>query len=183
MSVLPENPGSYLKFKNPEEKLTVTVEVVPVVSEKNFEIPTVRLKALGEGFDVSPKVFPGELTLSGNLVELEKFSVSENTLFAEAKDISEPGIYELEVQPSVPAKFAVKSFSPQKIKVSVEKLRTAEDFEEKVKETIPPVETGEAVSEREKIEPVETKKNMENLEPGENSAAGGYGTTDDDSSR
>ncbi|WP_303918398.1 YbbR-like domain-containing protein [Treponema berlinense] len=147
VSVMPENPGSYLKFKNPDEKLTVTVEVVPVVSEAAFEIPTVMLKALAEGFDVSPKTFPGELTLSGNLSELEKFTVSENTLWADAAGISEPGVYELDVKAFVPAKFAVKSFSPQKIKVSVEKLKTADEFEEKVREAVLPPETGEVFPE------------------------------------
>lgn len=134
--VLPENPGSYLKFKNNEEKLTVTVEIAPVVSEKNFSVQTIDVKSLPKEFVVSSQKNSGILNLSGKLVDLEKFSVSQGSLFVNASEISEPGIYELDVKASVPAKFTVQDFSPKKIKVAVEKIKVVDVLEEKVGDVI-----------------------------------------------
>ena len=134
--VLPENPGSYLKFKNNEEKLTVTVEIAPVVSEKSFSVETIDVKSLPKEFVVSSQKNSGILNLSGKLVDLEKFSVSQGSLFVNASEISEPGIYELDVKASVPAKFTVQDFSPKKIKVAVEKIKVVDELEEKVGDVI-----------------------------------------------
>ena len=134
--VLPENPGSYLKFKNNEEKLTVTVEIAPVVSEKSFSVETIDVKSLPKEFVVSSQKNSGILNLSGKLVDLEKFSVSQGSLFVNASEISEPGIYELDVKASVPAKFTVQDFSPKKIKVAVEKIKVVDELEEKVGDAI-----------------------------------------------
>ena len=134
--VLPENPGSYLKFKNNEEKLTVTVEIAPVVSEKSFSVEMIDVKSLPKEFVVSSQKNSGILNLSGKLVDLEKFSVSQGSLFVNASEISEPGIYELDVKASVPAKFTVQDFSPKKIKVAVEKIKVVDELEEKVGDVI-----------------------------------------------
>ena len=134
--VLPENPGSYLKFKNNDEKLTVTVEIAPVVSEKSFSVQTIDVKYLPKEFVVSSRKNSGILNLGGKLVDLEKFSVPNGSLFVNASEISEPGVYELDVKSSVPAKFTVQDFSPKKIKITVEKIKVVDELEEKVGDVI-----------------------------------------------
>ena len=129
--VSPESPGAYLKLDS-RQKLTVTVEIVPVGAEKEFKIASVGFVSLKNSLEVYPKNISGTIQLKGNLVDLEGFSPATQTLYVNCESIEEPGTYELPVKCQVSDKFEVKGFSPAKITVDVRNVAVIDELEEKI---------------------------------------------------
>lgn len=136
-TVSPESPGAYLKF-NDSQKLTVTVEIVPVVSEKKFDVPKVEFTNLKNDLEVTTKSISGSVVLSGNLVDIEKFAASDGILTVNCSSIEESGTYELPVKYSVGNKFSVKDYSPKTVKIDVGTVaKISDEFEEKIGDILP----------------------------------------------
>ncbi len=136
-TVLPESPGAYLKF-NDTQKLTVTVEIVPVVSEKKFEVPKIEFTNLKSDLEIASKDVSGSLVLSGNLVDIEKFAASGGILSVNCSSIEESGTYELPVKYSVGNKFSVKEYSPKTVKFDVKNVTgVSDELEEKIGDILP----------------------------------------------
>lgn len=141
-SVDTESPGAYLKLKD-SGKISVTVEIAPVVSEMTFQSVSVAFTSIPEGLDVYPKNVTANLVLSGNLVDLEKFTPGYATLYVNCSSVTESGEYELPVQVSVSSRFSVKSVSLSTVKIEARRIAVSNGLEEKVGEDLSSVPGGE----------------------------------------
>lgn len=143
-----ESPGAFLKVKD-GQKISVTVEISAIASEKKYSDVTIAFSDLQEEFEISPLAF-ADLLLTGSLSDLEKFIPPYGSLYVDCSYIEKTGTYELPVMTSIPDRFGIKSISKQKITVNVRKASTGNEFEEKLNEDITPLiqETGSEENEK-----------------------------------
>lgn len=140
-SVETESPGAYLRL-NDSGKISVTVEIAPVVSEKTFQAVNVAYTSLSSGFEVFPGNVSADLVLSGNLVDLEKFTPGYASLYVDCSAVTETGEYELPVHASVSSRFSVKSISMSTVKFEARKIPSSDGLEEKVGDELSSVSNG-----------------------------------------
>jgi YbbR domain-containing protein len=130
-TVDPEIPGAYLKFKN-KEKISATVEIVPVGSTKKISNIQVLFTSLAEDFEIYPKNLTVSAELKGNLLELEKYSPLPGAVSVNCSEITSSGEYELPLKVNFPDKFEIAEISAEKVKFEVRKIQKSDDLEEKI---------------------------------------------------
>lgn len=127
-AVIPENLGAFLKHVS-GEKLRVEVEIGPVISEKSFDnIPLIFVNP-AQDFEVIPAISSVKITVSGNLLEMEKFTPEKDCAKIDCSSITEEGDFELPVKYSIPDSLSVID-GPATVKVMMKKSKPADLPEE-----------------------------------------------------
>jgi len=137
-----ERPGINLSFKE-NEKISVTVEIVPKKAEKKFTDLPVSFNFLPAEFEVFPKNLTASVEVSGNLLDLEKFTPPYGTVFVNCSSIEETGEYEFPLLYSLPEKFQLKTISKESVKFEVRKIIKTDVLEEKIVDEVPKISSSE----------------------------------------
>ncbi len=126
-TVSAENFGSFLKPVY-GDKVTVTVEIVPVVKDQTFEKFPVEFINLNPDFNILPQFSTVSLNLQGNLLDLEKYNPDKSTVTVNCFSIREPGIYQLPVEYKFPAGISFSKEPLSVITLEVKRLESPEQI-------------------------------------------------------
>ncbi len=111
-----------------EGPVIVEVTVVPSKMKRVLTNLPIALYPAGDNFEIEMEKKTATLTISGNELDVEKYTPPANLIFADCSQITESGEYDIPVQYASSARFTIETLLPETVHVIVT---------EKPKEEIP----------------------------------------------
>ncbi len=114
----------------PEGDFKVTVKVEPQEETRKYSKIIPEILNLDEKFEISTELPKIEISVSGALLTLDAFSPETGVVFANLKDISEPGEYEIPLEYYVPDGIKIESKSADSVILKISEKSTENSVEE-----------------------------------------------------
>lgn len=121
----------------------VTVSVRPSELEKVFDEVAVLPVHLNKKLTLVKEIPPVSIKLKGSMLNLEKYSPAINVVTADLSKITEPGVYDIQLEYNIPTNFIVLEKSNEAVSVQVDFIPENSEKTEEVKEA--PVKPSESL--------------------------------------
>lgn len=136
----------------PEGDFKVTVKIEPQEETRKYSKIVPEILNLDEKFEISTELPKIEISVSGAVLTLDAFSPETGVVFANLKDVSEPGEYEIPLEYYVPDGIKIESKSAESILLKVSEKSTENSMSEAESELKPDAEKTDASTADEKTE-------------------------------
>ena len=127
----------------PEGDFKVTVKIEPQEETRKYSKIVPEILNLDEKFEISTELPKIEISVSGAVLTLDAFSPESGVVFANLKDVSEPGEYEIPLEYYVPDGIKIESKSAESILLKVSEKSTENSMPEAESELMPDAEKTE----------------------------------------
>lgn len=127
----------------PEGDFKVTVKIEPQEETRKYSKIVPEILNLDEKFEISTELPKIEISVSGAVLTLDAFSPESGVVFANLKDVSEPGEYEIPLEYYVPDGIKIESKSAESILLKVSEKSTENSMSEAESELKPDAEKTE----------------------------------------
>lgn len=128
----------------PEGDFKVTVKIEPQEETRKYSKIVPEILNLDEKFEISTELPKIEISVSGAVLTLDAFSPESGVVFANLKDVSEPGEYEIPLEYYVPDGIKIESKSAESILLKVSEKSTENSMSEAESELKPDAEKTDA---------------------------------------
>ena len=114
------NPNSYVSFMD-ENVVKVSVPIVSEAMVKEIEDVEVKFNSLVEEFSIAGETENVNVVIEGNVLDIEKFSLKNMSVYADLSFITQPGIYTVPVIVELSPAYTLAQISKNEVTLEIVK--------------------------------------------------------------